>query len=117
MRAGRLRPCGVLVDTWHLARSGGSPADLADLAPHEIACVQLADAAPEAADDLADESRRARLLPGEGVVDFPAVAAALTKAGYDGPLGTEVLDERPHGRPPRRWPRPASAPPAPYFPA
>src|SRR4051812_41803271 len=83
--------CGVLVDTWHLARSGGTPADLADLEPHEIACVQLADAAPEAAEDLAGESRRARLLPGEGVVDFPAVAAALATVGYDGPLGTEVL--------------------------
>jgi sugar phosphate isomerase/epimerase len=92
--------CGVLVDTWHLARSGGSPADIADLAPHEIACVQVADAAPEAADDLADESRRSRRLPGDGVVDFPGVAAALTKAGYDGPLGTEVLDSRLVGQPP-----------------
>jgi sugar phosphate isomerase/epimerase len=92
--------CGVLVDTWHLARSGGAAADLADLAPHEIACVQLADAAPEAADDLADESRRGRLLPGDGVVDFRAVAAALARAGYDGPLGTEVLDSRLAGRTP-----------------
>ena len=92
--------CGVLVDTWHLARSGGSPADLADVGPHEIACVQLADAAAGAADDLADESRRSRLLPGEGVVDFPAVAAALTSAGYDGPLGTEVLARSLSGRPP-----------------
>jgi sugar phosphate isomerase/epimerase len=92
--------CGVLVDTWHLARSGGSPADLADLAPHEIACVQLADAAPAAPDDLADESRRGRLLPGEGVVDFPAVAAALAQARYDGPLGTEVLDSRLADQPP-----------------
>ena len=92
--------CGVLVDTWHLARSGGKPADLADVAPHEIACVQLADAAPEAADDLPDESRRSRLLPGDGVVDFPAVAAARAKAGYDGPLGTEVLDHRLAAQPP-----------------
>ena len=38
--------CGLLVDTWHLARSGGFAADLADLAPDQIACVQLADAAP-----------------------------------------------------------------------
>ena len=62
--------------------------------------MQLADAAPEAADDLPDESRRSRLLPGEGVVDFAAVAAALTKAGYDGPLGTEVLDSRLAAQPP-----------------
>jgi sugar phosphate isomerase/epimerase len=85
---------GVLVDTWHLARSGASPSDVADLAPHELACVQLADAAPVAAVDLPDESRRSRLQPGEGSLDFAAVAAALTKAGYEGPLGLEVLDSR-----------------------
>ena len=92
--------CGVLVDTWHLARSGGSAADLADLGPDQIACVQLADAAPSAADDVPDESRRARLLPGDGVVDFPGVAAALTAAGYDGALGTEVLAAELRGRSP-----------------
>jgi sugar phosphate isomerase/epimerase len=83
--------CGLLVDTWHLARGGGAPSALAGLGPHELACVQLADAAPQPGADLADESRRARLLPGEGTVDFAAVAAALTTVGYDGPLGTEVL--------------------------
>jgi sugar phosphate isomerase/epimerase len=92
--------CGVLVDTWHLARSGGTPADVADLAPSAIACVQVADAAPEAGDDLPDESRRGRLLPGEGVVDFAAVAGALSKVGYAGPLGTEVLDRGLAARPP-----------------
>src|SRR4051812_19929871 len=91
---------GLLVDTWHLARSGGSAGDLADLGPHELACVQLADAAPAAAEDLPEESRRSRLLPGEGAVDFGAVAAALTRAGYDGPLGTEVLDRNLAAQPP-----------------
>jgi sugar phosphate isomerase/epimerase len=91
---------GLLVDTWHLARSGGTPSDIADLAPHELACVQLADAAPEPSGDLPDESRRSRRLPGNGVVDFAAVAAALTKAGYDGPLGLEVLDSRLAAQPP-----------------
>jgi sugar phosphate isomerase/epimerase len=83
--------CGLLVDTWHLARSGGSAGELADLGPDELACVQVADAATSAAGDLASESRRSRLLPGEGVVDFAAVAAGLTAAGYAGPIGTEVL--------------------------
>ena len=92
--------CGLLVDTWHLARSGGSPADVASLRPGAIACVQLADAAAEAAEDVADESRRSRLLPGDGVVDFGAFAAALDASGYSGPLGTEVLSTRLTGRPP-----------------
>jgi sugar phosphate isomerase/epimerase len=92
--------CGLLVDTWHLARSGGSPADVAELGADQIAGVQLADAAPQVADDLADESRRSRLLPGEGVVDFGAFAAALDATGYGGPLGTEVLSTRLTGQPP-----------------
>jgi sugar phosphate isomerase/epimerase len=108
--------CGVLVDTWHLTRSGGSPADLADLGSHEIACVQLADAAPEAANDLPEESRRSRMLPGEGVVDFPAVAAALTTAAYAGPMGTEVLDRRLAARPPEAVAEACFRAAAAYFP-
>lgn len=108
---------GVLVDTWHLARSGGAPADVADLAPHEIACVQLADAAHEAADDLPDESRRSRLLPGKGVVDFAAFAAALAKVGYDGPLGTEVLDSRLAAQPPEAVAQACFRAASAYFPA
>src|SRR4051794_15112432 len=92
--------CGLLVDSWHLARSGGSAADVADLGRHEIAGVQVADAAAEPAGDLAAESRQGRLLPGDGVVDFAAFAAALTTAGYAGPIGTEVLSDAVSGRPP-----------------
>jgi sugar phosphate isomerase/epimerase len=108
---------GLLVDTWHLARSGGSMDDIADLTPHELACVQLADAAPVAPDDVADESRRSRLLPGEGIVDFAAVAAALTAVGYDGPVGTEVLARDLATRPPEDVAEACFRAAAPYFPA
>jgi sugar phosphate isomerase/epimerase len=92
--------CGLLVDTWHLARTRGSAADLAGLEPHEVACVQVADAAPEPVGDLAEESRRARLLPGEGVVDIAGIAAALAAVGFDGPIGTEVLSGTLSAHPP-----------------
>jgi sugar phosphate isomerase/epimerase len=98
-RAGFER-CGLLVDTWHLARSGGAPADLTDLGPEEIACVQVADAAPSPGADLGVESRQGRLLPGDGVVDFPAFAAALSGIGYRGAVGTEVLSRSLGGRSP-----------------
>jgi sugar phosphate isomerase/epimerase len=90
--------CGLLVDTWHLARSGGSPSDLAGLGPGEIACVQVADAAASPELDVEHESRQGRLLPGDGVVDFPGFAAAL--AGYAGAVGTEVLSSSLTRRPP-----------------
>lgn len=109
--------CGLLVDTWHLARSGGSPSELAGLGAHELACVQLADAAPEAGTDLAEESRRARLLPGEGTVDFAAVAAALTTIGFDGPLGTEVLSVGLAARSPEDVARTCSTAARRFFPA
>ena len=108
---------GLLVDTWHLARSGSSPADLADLGANEIACVQLADAAPDAADDLPDESRRGRLLPGKGVVDFAAFAAVLGDLGYAGPLGTEVLSTGLAGRSPEDVAEACFRAASQYFPA
>jgi sugar phosphate isomerase/epimerase len=109
--------CGLLVDTWHLARGGGSVADVAALGRDEVACVQLADARPDAAADLADESRHARLLPGEGVVDFPAVAAALTAIGYRGALGTEVLSRSLREQPPEAIAEACFRAASAYFPA
>lgn len=107
--------CGLLVDTWHLARSGGSAADLADLGPHELAGVQVADVAPVPDPDVEHESRRGRLLPGEGAVDFPAVATAL--AGFDGPVGTEVLSTSLTAQPPEAVAEACFRAASAYFPA
>ena len=70
-----------------------------------------------AAGDLADESRRARLLPGEGAVDFAAVAAALRGIGYDGPMGTEVLSSALAARPPEDVAQACFRAATAYFPA
>jgi sugar phosphate isomerase/epimerase len=109
--------CGLLVDTWHLARSGGSPADLTDLGPRQIACVQVADAAASGSRDLGQESRRGRLLPGDGVIDLPAVAAALARVGYDGPVGTEVLSRALRERAPEAVAEACFRTASTYFPA
>lgn len=92
-RIGR-EACGVLVDTLHLVRSGGSVADLADLDAAELAAVQIADCAAAIPPDLPTESREARLLPGEGTVDFPSLVAALGWIGWSGVVSTEVLSAR-----------------------
>lgn len=109
--------CGLLVDTWHLARSGGSPAELSDLSAGEIACVQVADAAPQPCADLGVESRQGRRLPGEGVVDFSAVATALAGLGYDGAVGTEVLSVRLRKQPPEAVAEACFRAASAYFPA
>ena len=59
----------VLVDTLHLARSGGTPADLEHVPPRLLPYLQLADASAEPPATLAalrEEALHGRLLPGEG---------------------------------------------------
>jgi sugar phosphate isomerase/epimerase len=92
--------CGVLVDTLHLVRSGGSVADVADLDATELAAVQIADCAGAVPPDLPTESREARLLPGEGTVDFPGLVAAFERIGWSGVVSTEVLSARLRRLPP-----------------
>jgi sugar phosphate isomerase/epimerase len=79
----------VLIDVLHLMRSGGSPEQVAALAPQSIALAQLCDAPAQAPpeDLLAHEARNARLLPGDGALPLSAFLDALP----DGlPLSIEV---------------------------
>jgi sugar phosphate isomerase/epimerase len=59
---------GILIDVLHLARSGGSPAEVATIAPELIAYIQLCDAPREKPAHLKprEESLHDRLYPGEG---------------------------------------------------
>src|SRR5207249_1674731 len=91
-RAGR--PEGaVLVDALHLQRSGGTPADVAALAPQRLPYCQLCDAPAEPvwsggaqvlteapADALAvalTEARTGRLMPGDGELPLRDLVDAL----------------------------------------
>lgn len=69
----------VLVDALHLARSGGTPADLRVLKPSRIGVLQLCDAPAvgPAPDRLRDESVNRRLYPGEGDLPLDDLLAAL----------------------------------------
>jgi sugar phosphate isomerase/epimerase len=81
---------GVLIDFLHLARTGGTAADVAAVAPPKIAYVQICDAlaslAPGA--ELADEARTHRFYPGEGQLPLAELLAAL-------PDGTSMTLEAP----------------------
>jgi sugar phosphate isomerase/epimerase len=69
----------VLVDALHLARSGGSPADLRLLDPRQIGVLQLCDAPAIAppAERLRDESVNHRRYPGEGDLPLDDLLAAV----------------------------------------
>lgn len=88
---------GLVLDAWHWHRSGGTLAEVADVARAGlVVSVQLCDALPEPMADLREEGRHHRQLPGEGVVDLDAWLAALAPA-LTGPhpatVATEVLSD------------------------
>lgn len=79
--AGTVPRCRVLVDALHLARTGGSAAEVA-LHASKLSYVQLCDA-PTAAPGggspsaLAEEARHNRLLPGDGELDLAGLVASI----------------------------------------
>ncbi len=95
---------GLCVDTWHLARSGGSAADLADLGPERVFGVQVNDGPrrpPNPVEDqgsYVDDCLRNRRPPGDGELEVAEVAAALLANGVDVPWQLEVCDDRAWGR-------------------
>lgn len=82
----------LLIDPLHLARSGGTPADVAAVSPHLLPYAQFCDAVAvgPAADDPKGIIREAideRLQTGEGALPLHALLAALPK---DIPLSIEL---------------------------
>ena len=75
-KAGNL---GLLIDALHLARAGGTPAEVAALPRHHIAYLQLCDAPVELPPgmSLRQESLGARLYPGDGGLPLLALMDAL----------------------------------------
>jgi sugar phosphate isomerase/epimerase len=90
-RAGRPNG-GLLVDTWHLFRGGGSLASLAALPPERIVAVQIDDAGPPEGEQWEDTTLRRR-LPGEGELDLVGFVRTLRTMGVDAPIGIEVMSE------------------------
>lgn len=97
-RAGRPN-ARILVDALHLARNGGTPADIARVPPGLIRSVQLCDAGPKApttVDDIIREARSGRLPPGEGVLPLADLLAALpagANLSLEVPMGTAEAAE------------------------
>jgi sugar phosphate isomerase/epimerase len=81
------RDCRLLLDTYHLHRSGGGPSSVAGLTAEEIGYVQYSDVRASAAEPgkTAD-----RLPPGHGDVPFREIFARLAALGYAGDLSYEA---------------------------
>lgn len=85
---------GIVLDTWHWVRQPGGPAPdvLAGIPGDRIGYLQLSDVAAEASPDLMGEAMSARLLPGEGVVDFVDLLARLVAIDAAPFVATEVFN-------------------------
>jgi 4-hydroxyphenylpyruvate dioxygenase len=88
---------GLLLDTYHLGRTGAAPRDLEDLRPEEIAYVQYSDV-PRSG--LVPGQALDRLPPGQGSVPFREFFAAFAQKGYAGYASYEAPN-------PAAWKRPA----------
>lgn len=87
----------VLVDTLHLARSGGSPASLGRFEPSLLPYLQVADApidAPADLDGLRHEALHGRVLPGQGALPLVDALRALPGVPVSVELRSAELMER-----------------------
>ena len=84
----------ILLDSWHWTRQQTPQAFevLAAIPGERIGCIQVSDAAAVAASDVVAEGMTARLLPGEGVVDFPSLFSALEGIGAEPYRAVEVFN-------------------------
>ena len=91
------KSCGLLLDTYHLQRSGATLSAIDDVALGEIAYVQYSDV-PRAG--LEPGKALDRLPPGRGSVPFKEIFALLDRKGYRGFMSYEAPN-------PAAWARPA----------
>jgi sugar phosphate isomerase/epimerase len=86
---------GILLDPWHLYRSGTPYGQLVGLLPREyLFAVELSDAPAAAVGTFFDDTFDNRLAPGDGAFDVPSFIRAVTAIGFDGPWGVEVMSTR-----------------------
>lgn len=83
---------GLLLDIWHIYRSGMDYATMADLVPPEyLFAVELDDGAATQVGSGFEDTFDNRVLCGHGDFDVPAFVDAVIGLGYDGPWGVEMM--------------------------
>lgn len=91
---------GVLLDIWHVYRSGMDYDAMAEMVPRKyLFAVELADAKAQAVGSLFEDTINNRELCGEGDADVPAFIRAIDRIGFDGPWGVEIISKAHRARP------------------
>jgi sugar phosphate isomerase/epimerase len=92
--------CGLLLDTWHFFRGGGSWELVRSLDAEQISLVHVNDALSTSTDDLLFESRFRRETLGAGAFPIAEFKAAVDALGYAGTISPEILSTRLRRLPP-----------------
>ncbi|MGE5645365.1 MAG: sugar phosphate isomerase/epimerase family protein [Acidobacteriota bacterium] len=79
---------GLLLDAWHWHHAGATPGDIVKAGKDRIVHVHLADAPDLPPEQIRDD---ARLVPGEGVVNWKGFFGALKEIGYKDGLSPEIF--------------------------
>jgi 2-keto-myo-inositol isomerase len=79
---------GLLLDAYHLARSGAPGRSFVDVPAEDIFCFQYSDLSPNPVTGVARPTDR--LAPGKGVVRWREVLGLLAEKGYTGYLSYEA---------------------------
>ena len=98
---------GLLLDAYHLERTGGGGRGFEDVAPEEIFTFQFSDV-PEGPPPAGGRPTD-RLMPGQGRVRWKEVLSLLAEKGYDGYLSYEAPNPEFWSRPPADVAREAAA--------
>lgn len=85
---------GLMLDIWHVARSGAPFSDIESIPARFITGVELDDANTQVVGTLFEDTRFQRQLCGEGDLDCPAFIDSIQKAGFAVPYyGVELISE------------------------
>jgi len=91
---------GVLLDIWHVFRSGLDYGAMAEAVPPALVCaVELSDARAEVVGSVREDTINNRALCGEGDADVAGFIRAIDTLGYDGPWGVEIISHAQRARP------------------
>lgn len=88
---------GLVVDLFHICALGGDASQLDGIPADRIYEVQLCDMGempPQHKQPLSEYARHQRLLPGDGIIEVERFVDKLKSAGYSGPVGIEVFNDK-----------------------
>jgi sugar phosphate isomerase/epimerase len=86
---------GLLIDIWHIYRSGMDYRTMAEIVPAEhLFAVELDDGADEMIGSWLEDTFDNRVLCGEGDFDVVSFIRAVDTLGYQGPWGVEMMSHQ-----------------------